>query len=174
MYTLKPDERITPVMLYTRDTLVSGKLATKQHVLRVNIWLRTASVPTYMHILESHVAVFTGGSAPITLTCPEIYFPVSELIAFHTMPPTDEPLDYESTEANRTMQAVKAIVGTFLMKGYIRMSTQTDIEQNLEIVGAAWMSLYDVEISNLSVPRMPVLRTPMLLLNPMRVIFAVE
>lgn len=174
MYILKPDEKTTPVMLYTRDTLVSGEVVTKQNVLRVNIWLRSDGVPKYMHILKPHVVAFAGGSTPVTLTYSEIYFPVSQLVAFHTLPPTDEPLDYDSTEANRMMQEVDVLAGAFVMKGKIRVSTQTEIVQGLEVAGAAWMSLYDVEITNPYIAHMPMLQAPMALLKPSQVAFAVK
>lgn len=173
MYILKPDEKTTPVMLYTQDTLVSGEVVTKQAVLRVNIWLRSDGAPKYMHILKPHIVLFDRGPAPIALTYSELYFPVSQLIAFHTMPPTDEPLDYDPTEENRMMQEVQVLVGTFVMRGKIRVSTQTEVVQSLEIVGAALVSLYDVEIANLHISQMPVVQTPMVLLNPSHVAFAV-
>jgi hypothetical protein len=173
MYILKPDEKTTPVMLYTQDSLVSGAVVTKQSVQRVNIWLRSDGAPKYIHLLKPRVVVFGRESAPITLTYSEIYFPASQLIAFHTMPPTDEPLDYDASEANRMMQDVSVLVGTFMMKGKIRVSTQTEVVQSLEITGAAWLSLYDVEVSNLYISQMPALQAPMALLNPARVAFAV-
>lgn len=174
MYILKPDEKTTPVMLYTRDTLVSGEAVTKRNVSRVNIWLRSDGVPKYMHILKPHVVVFAGGSAPIALTYSEIYFPVSQLVAFHTLPPTDEPLDYEPGEANRMMQDVDVLVGAFVMKGKIRVSTQTEVVQSLEMAGAAWMSLYDVEITNPYIAQMTMLQAPMALLKPSQVAFGVK
>jgi hypothetical protein len=153
--------------------MVSGEVVTRQNVSRVSIWLRSDGAPKYMHILKPHLVVFDRGPAPITLTYSELYFPVSQVIAFHTMPPTDEPLDYDSTEANRMMQVVQVLVGAFLMKGRIRVSTQTEVVQSLEMAGAAWMSLYDVEVANLHVSQMPVVQTPMVLFNPTRVAFAV-
>jgi hypothetical protein len=173
MYILKPDEKTTPVMLYTQDTLVSGEAVTKQNISRVNIWLRNDGAPNYMHILKPHIVVFDRGPAPIALTYSELYFPVSQVIAFHTTPPTDEPLDYDPTEANRMMQEVQVLVGAFVMRGKIRVSTQTEVVQSLEMAGAAWMSLYDVEVANLHVSQMPVVQTPMVLFNPTRVAFAV-
>ncbi|RIK30185.1 MAG: hypothetical protein DCC56_07550 [Anaerolineae bacterium] len=174
MYILKPDEKTTPVMLYTQDALVSGEAVTRQSISRVSIWLRSDGAPKYIHVLKPHVVVFGRETAPISLTYSEIYFPTPQLIAFHTMPPTHEPLDYDPTEANRMMQQVNVLVGTFMMKGKIRVSTQTEVVQSLEVAGSAWMSLYDVEVANLYVSQMPVLQTPMVLLNPARVAFAVE
>lgn len=169
MYILKPNEKTTPVMLYTHDALVRGEAVTTQNVLRVNIWLRTDGAPKYIHVLKPQVIVF-GGSPVKALTYSEIYFPTSRLIAFHTM--TDEPLDYEETEANRMMQDVEVLAGSFVMKGKIRISTQTELGANLEVARIAWMSLYDVAIANPYLPQMPALQVPMALVNPSHVAFA--
>jgi hypothetical protein len=116
MYVLRPDEKTTPVMLYARDTLVRGEAVSKQNVQRVNIWLRSDGAPKYMHILKPQVIVF-GGTPVRPLSFSEIFFPTSQLIAFHTLPPTDEPLDYDPNEANRVMQDVQVLVGTFVVRG---------------------------------------------------------
>jgi hypothetical protein len=63
MYILRPDEKTTPVMLYTHDTLVRGEAVTKQNVLRLNIWLRTDGAPKYIHVLKAQVLVFGGSAA---------------------------------------------------------------------------------------------------------------
>ena len=171
MYILKPDEKTTPVMLYTPDRLVRGEVVTKQSVVRVNIWPRTDGAPKYMHVLKPQVLVF-GGSPVKALSYSEIYFPTSQLIAFHTLPPTDEPLDYETDEASRMMQDVEVLAGTFTMKGKVRISTHTEVGPSLEMARIAWMSLYDVEITNPYLPQMPPLHVPMTLVNPTSVSFA--
>lgn len=173
MYILRPDEKTTPVMLYTHDTLVRGDVVSKQSVLRMNIWLRTDGAPKYMHVLKPQVIVF-GGAPVRPLLFSEIYFPTSQLIAFHTLPPTDEPLDYDPDEANRVMQDVKALVGTFVVKGKLRISSQTELGTSLEVARSAWMSIYDAEIANPYLPQMPVLQTPMMLVNPEQVAFGVD
>jgi hypothetical protein len=171
MYILKPDEKTTPVLLYTPDRLVRGEVVTKQSVVRVNIWPRTDGAPKYMHVLKPQVLVF-GGSPVKAHSFSEIFFPTSQLIAFHTVPPTDEPLDYDPAEANRMMQDVEVLAGTFMMKGKIRISTQTEVVSSLEMARVAWISLYDVEITNPYLGQMAPLRVPMTLINPMNVSFA--
>ena len=172
MYILRPDEKTTPVMLYTQYSVVRGEAVTKQNVLRINIWLRTDAAPRYMHILKPQVLVF-GGNPAKALSYSEIYFPTSEAIAYHILPPTDEPVDYDSDEANRTMQDVDLLVGTFVMKGKIRISTQTELATSLEVARVSWMSVYDVSISNPYLPQMPALQVPMILVNPNHVSFGV-
>ena len=171
MYTPTADEKLTPVMLYTPDTVVRGEVVTKENVHRINIWLRTDGAPKYMHILRPQVLVF-GGSPVKALSYSEIYFPTSELIAFHTLPPTNEVLDYDENELNRMMQPVDVKVGTFIMRGKIRISTQTDIGSSLEVARISWMSLYEVEVTNPYLPQMPALQVPMALVNPIHVAFA--
>lgn len=173
MYVLRPDEKTTPVMLYTHDTLVRGDVVSKQSVLRMNIWLRTDGAPKYMHVLKPQVIVF-GGTPVRPLLFSEIYFPTSQLIAFHTLPPTDEPLDYEPDEANRVMQDVKAVVGTFVLKGKLRISSQTEFGTSLEVARSVWTSIYDAEIANPYLPQMPVVQVPMMLVNAEQVAFGVD
>ena len=171
MYIPASDEKLTPVMLYTQNSLVRGEVVTKQNVMRVNIWLRTDGAPKYLHVLKPQVLVF-GGAPVKPLSYAEIYYPTAQLIGFHTLPPTDEPLDYDPNEMNRMMQPVEALVGTFVMRGRIRISTQTDVGSSLEVARIAWMSLYEVEVTNPYLPQMPALRVPMMLVNPTQVAFA--
>lgn len=173
MYVLRPDEKTTPVMLYTHDTVVRGDVVSKQTVLRMNIWLRTDGTPKYMHVLKPQVIVF-GGTPVRPLTFSEIFFPTSRLIGFHTLPPTDEPLDYDPDEANRIFQEVKVMVGTFVVKGKIRISTQTELATSLEVARASWMSVYDAEIANPYLPQMPPMQVPVMLVNPEQVAFGVD
>jgi hypothetical protein len=172
MYILRPDEKTTPVMLYTKEAVVRGEVVTKDVVQRVNIWLHSDGVPKYMHLLNAQVVVFGGGSGK-TLSYPEIFFPSAELIAFHTLPPTEEPLDYDPAEANRMMVDVDVMAGTFVMKGRIRISTQTETGVSLEVARVSWMSLYDAVITNPYLPQMPPLSVPLVLVNPAHVAFGI-
>lgn len=173
MYVLRPDEKTTPVMLYTHDSVVRGDVVSKQSVVRVNIWLRTDGAPKYMHVLKPQVIVF-GGTPVKPLSFSELFFPTSQLIAFHTLPPTDEALDYDANETNRVMQDVKVLVGTFVVKGNIRISAQTELATSLEVARASWISIYDAEIANPYLPQMPTVQAPMMLVNPERVSFGVD
>ena len=170
MYILRPDEQTTPIMLYSQHNVVRGEAVIKQNVPRVNIWLRTDGAPRYIHVLKPQVLVF-GGSPVKALSYSEIYFPTSEVIAFHTLPPTDEPLDYDPNEADRKMEVVELLVGSFVMKGTIRVSTHTEVDHSLESARVSWMSVYDAWITNPYLPQMPALQVPMVLVNPMHIAF---
>lgn len=170
MYILRPDEKATPVMLYSNISFIRGDAVTKQSA-RVNIWLRTDGAPKHIHVLKPQTLVF-GGSPARMMSFEEIYFPVSELAAFHPLPPSDDPLDYDESEINRQMQDIVVMAGTFVMKGKIRISTQTEMAQSLEVARVSWMSLYEAEISNPFLPQMPPLLVPLVLVNPSHVAFA--
>lgn len=172
MYILKPDEKTTPVMIYTQDTLIRGEVVTKQNVLRVINWLRTDGVPRFLLVLKPQVLIF-GGASPKPLSFSEIHYPASQVIGFHTLPPTNEPLDYDSSEANRMMEPVQVLVGTFIVRGQVRISTQTELSTSLDVARISWMSLYEVEVTNPYLPQMPTMRVPMMLVNPDRVAFGV-
>ena len=173
MYILRPDEKTTPVMLYTKESVIRGELVTKEIIHRINIWLRTDGVPKYMHLLNAQVVMFVGGLDK-TLSYPEIFFPTGELIAFHTLPPSEEPMDYDPGEANRMMVDVDVMVGTFVMKGKIRISTQTETGVSLEVARVSWMSLYDVLITNPYLQQMPPLSVPLVLVNPAHTAFGIS
>ncbi len=173
MYMLRPDERTMPVMLYGHESVVRGDVVVKDSVQRVNIWLRTDGAPKYMHLLKPQVLVF-GGSPVKAFTYSEMFYPTSQLIAFHSLPPTEEPLDYDPEEANRTMETVDVMVGTFVMKGKIRISTQTEIGVSLEVARVSWLSLYQVSITNPYLTQMPAIQTPMVLVNPNHVAFGLN
>ena len=170
MYILRPDERTSLVMLYAMHSVVRGEVVVKQNVQRLNIWLRTDGAPRYLHVLKPQVLVF-GGSPVKALSYTELYFPTSEVIAFHTLPPTDEPLDYDPEEADRKMEELDLLVGTFVMKGHIRISTHTEVDHTLESARVSWMSVYDATITNPYLPQMPALQVPMVLVNPSHVAF---
>jgi hypothetical protein len=112
-----------------------------------------------------------GGSPVKALSYSELYFPTAEVIAFHTLPPTEEPLDYDASEADRKMEAVDLVVGTFVMKGQIRISTHTEVDTTLESARVSWISVYEVSITNPYLPQMPALQVPMVLVNPGHVAF---
>jgi hypothetical protein len=170
MYILRPDEKTSSVMLYTLQSVVRGEAVVKQNVPRVNIWLRTDGVPRYIHILKSQVLTF-GGSPVKAVSYSELYFPTSQVIAFHTLPPTEEPLDYDPSETDRKMEAVDLLVGPFVMKGQIRISTHTEVDTTLESAVVSWISVYDVSITNPYLSQMPALQVPMVLVNPSHVSF---
>jgi len=168
---LTADEKIAMVMVYTNNMLARGEVIAKENA-RVSIWLRTQGVPNYIHLYKSQVISFAGG-APKTFSFNEIFIPTVQVMAFHLVPPAQDPLDFDTSEANRMMQALDIMVGSFVLKGKIRISTQTDVATSLDVMRASWMSVYEAEIGNPYLPQFN-MHVPMLLVNPSLVSFGMS
>ncbi len=170
MHNLASDEKATPIMLYSRNKLIHADFVTKQDV-RVSVWPRT-DMPGYMHLWSAEV-LFLAGTPPKSLTYDQFFFPTERMIGFHIAPPAVEPLDYDPSVENRTMQAVDMILGSFMLKGKIRISTRMDFAGMLEISRRTWISIYDADITTPFVPMLAGFHVPMLLVSPSQVSFAV-
>jgi hypothetical protein len=170
MKELASDEKTAMVMVYTQDILARGEVVAKESA-RVSIWLRTQGVPNYVHLHNPQVISFLG-AAPKTSSLSELFIPIVQVVGFHLAPPAQDPLDYDAGEANRMMQSLNVMVGSFLLKGKVRISTQTDVATSLDVMRASWMSIYEAEIANPYMPQFNV-QVPMLLVNPSLVNFGI-
>jgi hypothetical protein len=172
MYSLASDEKASGVMVYTQNMLIRGDAITKQNN-RVSVWLRTEGAPEYFHILRPQI-VNLAGHTPRTLSFAEMHFPTSQVIGFHLTPPAQDPMDYDETEKNRSMQPVSVLVGTFIFNGAIRISTLVDLGTSITSSRSVWMSIYNVKISNPLLPQMGEMQVPMLVVRPGQVGFALN
>lgn len=170
MFAPGPDEKITPVMVYTINSVLRGEVITKENV-RVSTWLRTQGAPRYIRLVRANLVQFTG--AVKSTNSPEVFIPLQTVIALHMIPPASDGVDYDPQEANRAMLPIIVSVGTFQFKGLIRVSAQTGIGPSLELSKIPWLSLYDLEITNSVLPQMPALRVPLAIVNPEQVYFSV-
>jgi prepilin-type processing-associated H-X9-DG protein len=171
MYSLGPNEKTTPVVVYARNKLIQGDLVTIENA-RVSIWLRMQNLPNYIHLLKANI-LFFDGSAPKSLEFNEYYFPIERIIAFHLAPPAIEQLDYNPDASDRTLVDVSLILGEFLLKGKIRLSTRADFATGLELSHMTWLSVYEAEITSPFLAQIPVIHTPMMLVNPRQVSFGI-
>ena len=163
MYQLAPDEKTTKVMVYSRNKLIHGELVTKQSV-RVSILPRMQALSNFLHFLSAQVWFFGGGD-PRLLKYSEYFFPADRMVGLHMAPPACDPLDYEVDLANRVMNDISMILGVFLVKGKIRVSTQVELGANLELAYKSWLSVYEADISSPFLAQMPVIHVPMLLIS---------
>jgi hypothetical protein len=169
MYTLHPDEKTSTVMIYSGNAFIRGELVTRENA-RVSIWLRTQGVPNYVHLLKAQVLLL-GGTPPRSVAYNELFFPAAEIIAFHLAPPVTDLLDYDPLESNRTMTEANLLLGAFMVKGRLRISTHTDFATSIEVGRATWLSVYDADITNPFVSQMPPIHVPMMLVRPEEVTF---
>lgn len=163
-YTLGPEDKSTPVMIYSASSLLLGEVVTKK-VIRVSTWLRTPMVPQYITLYSAQVIDFNTSGKPDPISFKELYFPTSQVIAFHIRPPASDPLDYEPNEPMRKMEPVTALVGPFRFDGSIRMSTQTNLENYLEVIKEVFTSIYDIRITAIHSPATKPFEVPYALLR---------
>ncbi len=168
MRPLASDEKSALVMLYTHAALVRGEIVIKDN-LRVSIWLRTQGVPNYIHVHAPQVIGFEG-TPPKSFAYSELFIPTADVIGFHLAPPAQDPLDYETGELNRRMQPVDMLVGSFIVKAKLRISTQTELATFLDVSRSSWLSVYDAAITNPYLPQFNI-QAPMMLVNPSHVSF---
>lgn len=169
MENLAPDEKSTMVMIYTLNSLVRGEVVTKENA-RVGVWPRTQGVPNLIRILKPGILLF-GGSPPKAMSYTEIFVPTASLIGFHLAPPITEALDYDPSEKNRSLVSVSLLMGSFLVKGHVRIASTATLANSLELIYNGWLSIYDTEITNPFLPQMPAVQVPMLLVTPNRINF---
>jgi hypothetical protein len=164
MYELAPDEKRTTIMVYSRNKLIHGDLITRQTV-KVSILPRMQAFANYLHFLDTQVWLFGGGD-PRVLKYSEYFFPMDRMIGLHIAPPDCDPPDFTAGLANRTMTEISMILGVFVVKGQIRISTQVPLAGNLELAHKNWLSVYEADISSPFLPQMPVIHVPFILVKP--------
>jgi len=156
-YTLEADEKATPVMVYTTHHLAWGEVVTKE-VIRLSTWLRTQAAPQYIRLFGAQMMYVGGPMATIAMA--ELHIPIDQVLAFHMLPPHQDPPDYDPDEPNRKMVPVTALVGSFRFEGLLRMSTQSSLHNFLEVIKEVYTSLYEVKISQPERPSMAALQVP--------------
>jgi hypothetical protein len=85
-----------------------------------------------------------------------------------------EALDYAADEMNRIMVPITALPGTFQFKGFFRIATNAALNNSIELAHSDWSSIYDVDVTNPSMPQMQPIHVPLILMNPKQVSLAIE
>jgi len=169
-YTLAADEKSAHVMIYTSNSLFWGEVVVKA-VIRVSTWLRTNAVPDWIPLYNAGSIITTSGTAPHTNSYTELAVPVPQIIAYHLLPPAADPLDYDSTEPNRRMEPINALVGTFQVKGMLRINASSTLNRYLEVTRETYTPVYDAEITNLVLPAFGPVKVPFILIRQMAAVF---
>jgi hypothetical protein len=172
MYVLGSEEKTSFIVAYTSNGLIRGEIVTRENV-RLNTWFRTESAPDYLHLYKVQwLQAVAGAIKPLAYN--ELLLPVSLVIGFHVVPPSQEPLDYDAREDNRVNKSTTISMGLFVVNGNVRISAKTDLVTNLQITHSPWISVYDAEVSSPHLPQMPPLHVPMLLVRPTHVGFILQ
>ncbi len=169
-YTLADDEKSAQVMIYTANALFWGEVVVKA-IIRVSTWLRTNSVPDWISLYNAGSIVTTSGTAPRTMHFDEVDVALQQIIGYHLLPPAADPLDYDPTEPNRRMEPINALIGTFQVKGHLRINASASLKRYLEVTRENFTTLYDAEITNLILPAFGPVKVPYILIRQMAATF---
>jgi hypothetical protein len=172
-YQLEPDDKVTPVMIYMTNGMARGELISKQMV-RVGTWLRSVAGITYFTLYRAQSMISAGGAAPQVSSFSELHIPINQVVAYHILPPANEPLDYDPTEPHRKMQPLVVNFGPFRVIAKLRIGESSTLSTHLKTSREAYMSIYDAEVTNPGIPNMAAIKTPMMILQPNLVTFAIK
>jgi len=170
-YTVGSDEKVAQVMAYTTTSLVWGDVVVKE-MIRVSTWLRTNAAPDRITLYNAKVLVTTSASASKPSSFSEINISVPSILAFHLSPPAKDPTDYDPTEPNRKMDPVSALVGAFIFKGKLRLSSSLDLRRHLEVNREPYTALYDVEVTHLLMSNFGPIVAPYVLVRQETAVFS--
>ena len=161
-YTLASDEKVSNIMVYTASYIYWGEVVSKQ-LIRVSTWLRTNSAPDWICLFNAKAmsSLLTQPTKPFQFS--ELHISVSQVMAYHLIPPAKDPPDYDPTEPNRKMQPATLLVGATRIDGFMRLSAKANIAKYLEVAREPFTGVYDAKISNMNMPGMGVMAVPFLL-----------
>jgi hypothetical protein len=171
-YRLEPDDKVTPMMVYTNTSMTKGEFISKE-VVRVGTWLRTVSGISYISLFRAQSMTSTGTTAQVA-SFSELHIPINQLVGYHILPPAQEPLDYDPTEPHRKMESLILTFGPFRALCKLRIGETSSLSTHLKTSREAYMSIYEVEVSNPSIPNMAAIKAPMMLVQPSLVTFAIK
>lgn len=169
-YTLGPEDKVVQVMAYTASTLYWGEIVVK-NLIRVNTWLRTNNAPEWVCIYNAH-ALMTSSSQPKPIRFREVEVATAQINVFHMIPPAKEPLDYDPSEPNRTMQPVTILTSNFNVDGHLRLATTSSVSKFLEVARETFTSVYDAQICSPIIQSFGKITVPFVLVRQEKGVFA--
>jgi len=162
--------KVTPVMLYNRQSMIWGKVIAKP-AIRVSIWLQTEMAPLYMCLIDAQILIMGVSATPKSFKYPNMSVHTHQINAYHLLPPADETPYFDPDEPNRKMESVVAIAGNMWYEGKLRMSEQTNLESYLGVSKSEFLPMFDVKISCPILPSFKEIATPFLLIRQTEAIF---
>jgi hypothetical protein len=170
-YHLEQDEKVAQVMIYTPTSFFWGEVVVKS-VIRVSTWLRTNAVPNRIGLYNAMGLNTLPGCKPFSYS--ELHIPLSQVQAFHLIPPAQDPPDFDPTEPNRKVQAVNALLNSFLIKASVRIAASSSLKRYLEVNHEPFSALYDAEVSNPAVQSFRGLSVPYMLVRQDSTVFTIR
>lgn len=153
------DEKSYAVMAYLQEGVVWGNAVIKEQI-RISTWLRTSAAPDFITLYESHYLNTTGGASQKPMSYPEMHVPTKCVLAFHSLPPYADPLDYDPSEPNRRMDPVSVLIGNFKFDALIRLSSISTLGKYIDVTREEFTVLYDLSITCLTIPTLGIMKVP--------------
>ncbi len=170
-YILGPDDKVTPMMIYTLQNLFVGEAVTKTMV-RISTWLRTNTAPERITLYNARVINILNATPPRPMQLTEVNISLSQVLAYHMSPPGKEPLDFDATEPNRKMEPTTMLVSSFRIDGNLRISTRSSVTKFLEVTRENFTSIYDAKITNILITSLSPIAVPFLMVRQETTLFA--
>jgi hypothetical protein len=172
-FTHGPGEKACKVMLYLTGAVYWGTVVVKEQ-LRVSTWLRTQAAPEFIDLNDGRAMITTSGTQPQPIPFSEIHVPTEQIIGIHLIPPDKEPLDFDASEPNRIMVPTSIILGSFLIRGFMRMSSLSNLQKYLDITRETYTPFYDADITNLIMQSLGCMHVPFLLVRKSVAVFSMQ
>ena len=168
---IAPDEKAVPVMVYTVNWLCWGEFIVKD-VIRVSTVLRTQAAPEILCLRNAKTIFPAINATPRPISLPTMHIPVEQILAYHLIPPAEDPLDYDPSEPNRRMDPITVLAGKFQMDAKMRFASISDLSKYLDRTREVYTSIYDVEISCPIMPSLGIVKVPFALVRQSTSIFS--
>jgi len=173
LYSVRPDEKVANVQVYTSGAIIRGELVVKKSI-RVSTWLKTNIAPDRICLYNSRVVPINAGPTIRASAYSELNIATSAIQAFHLLLPDADPIDYDPDELNRYMQPVTVMIANFLIRGNLRLATNVTVTKFLEVTRETFTSIYDANITNLFVPSLGTFQVPYVVIRQESSVFAVS
>jgi hypothetical protein len=167
------DEKTASIMIYAHQAIFWGDVVIKK-AIRASTWLRTNAAPEVVQLLNARSLLTLFPGTPRPTFSKELLIFTNQILAYHLVPPQQDPPDYDETEPNRSMFPVTARVGTFRFDGYMRLSSISSPFKYLTLTREAFTGLYNLEITNPVIPELGVFKVPFALVGQEQVIYTIK
>jgi hypothetical protein len=164
LYSPMPDEKLVPTMIYTAQKVIWGLVVAKE-MIRVCTWLQSEMGSNYLTLVDTQILMFGAGQEVKWLKFPIVHIETSQIIAYHTLPPTDESPYYDPTDPHRKLEPVTTLVGIFTFDCSVRMAENNDMQTFLGVKTGEFLPIYNAIMSCPLLPSLKPVRTPFALIR---------
>ena len=154
------DEVTTAVMVYTSQGILWGNLTHHNMVMPSRI-LTGVPPPEFLALADAQAMFLEHNFLAKPIKHHQLMIPARTILGFHLMPPAKDQLDYDPTEPNRIMSPVTLYMGALVIKGNLRIAAIATVKTSVEVLKADFLTVYDIEISHPSTPKMSPIRSNM-------------